>query len=196
MKFKNFFCIFFLCVFSLKAELIELDTISYYPIEGNTLKEIHSSLQLNTPIIYNNNKFFAINNHNIELSYILDINENNNCYIKKFILTRSNDILLPQLKDLFHKDRQLQFSYNKWYEAIYRHELNHTEYTKEEIDKFIYFLESYEEQKDCNIIEKDIKDKSIKINENIDKKNILYDKKTNHGETEGCFFNDYLKLQN
>jgi predicted secreted Zn-dependent protease len=169
---------------------------TFYKIKGNTLNELISQIRkknIKKAIPHTISAASVQANltiHNI----ILPIPVRNKCSLKKKHLQWSLTIqyLLPLWENKRHSSKNLQKKWDSYYARLLIHENGHRDYFLQaalSIQKYLDHLppgQARGVKTTCLFFVSQVKNKLVNIFKKFEKKNLLYDKSTQHGLLQGA----------
>ncbi len=165
-------------------------TYKYYLINTKTSAQLMSDLNHASPIKENGEIFHGHTDSNIRWKFSWQ-SKHGKCRISKVNTYVDITYTLPKR---IHKttDRDLQKIWDEWFPALLAHEKNHATHainTATKIEQTIKNLTPYSNCKDLELAANKKGNILIKALNKLDKE---YDKKTDHGQTEGAKLTSYF----
>ena len=179
--------ILFFCCFTISAEPEVSEEFSYYLIYPNSPAEIATELTKNSPIKENGRIFRGHTDWHVRWNFWWDTS-NGQCKINKANTTVKVTYTMPKLSDQ-HKDKLIVERFNDYYLALLQHEKGHKGsgvLAAKEIEEVLLALPA---KTDCKILESLANKKAKTIIRKYNKRDMVYDYKTDHGRTQGATIN-------
>ena len=170
--------------FALMAEPDISEEFSYYLIYQESPSNISDELAKRSPVKDNGKIFRGHTEWNVNWNYWWQ-SDNGECRINKVKTDVTIKYTMPKLPDS-HKTEQIEKKFNTYYDALMLHEYGHKKSginAAMEIENVLMNLPAYQ---DCEELDKIANRKAINIIRKFNKKDIVYDYKTNHGRTQGA----------
>ncbi len=171
------------------AEIVAESKYSYYSVSSPSKRQLPRRLDKATPIKIRGKKFHGQAHSHLNWYFWWET-KNGSCYITNVKVTVDTTFTLPTLEN---SNKIVQELWDRWFPYLLRHENGHRDNAlriAKMIEKGIYNLPG---QKDCGVLEKNANELAnyfIQELEHVDK---VYDRKTNHGETEGAWIDSHVK---
>jgi predicted secreted Zn-dependent protease len=161
----------------------------YYQIGGSTAAQLRAQMDTLGPFDaqFGNRRYDALTRWygSWRYSYIV---QNNRCTIERVLVNTNVTITLPQWNPPSQASRQLQRKWNRYIQALQTHENGHKQHGIEagkEIFKLLNNLPSY---RSCQDLQTAANNKSNQIIAKYNQRDIDYDRRTQHGRTQGATF--------
>ena len=160
------------------------EEFSYYLIYPETPSEIADELTSRSPVKENGKIFRGHTEWNVNWNYWWQT-DNGECRINKVKTGVVIKYTMPKLPDS-HKNDQIEKKFNPYFDALMLHEHGHRESgitAAREIENMLHSLPGYP---DCGELDKVANKKATNIIRKFNKKDLVYDYKTDHGRTQGA----------
>lgn len=112
--------------------------------------------------------------------------DNKSCRLTDYNVDLIISYTMPKWKDKSGANRKLQKKWDKWYKSLLAHEKTHGSHGEKAYKELKRQFSSQSSKKNCKKLERTINSFTNKIINKYLKEDKLYDKRTNHGETEGA----------
>ena len=181
-KITAFVLLFWSIVLTAEPEVKE--EFLYYLIYPETPSEIADELTNRSPVKENGKIFRGHTEWNVNWNFWWQT-ENGECRINRVSTDVSIVYTMPKLPDS-HKTEQIEKKFNPYYDALMLHETGHKESgvnAATEIEEMLLNLPGYP---DCSELETIANEKATNIIRKFNKKDLVYDYKTDHGRTQGA----------
>ncbi len=163
------------------------EEFSYFLIYPDNPSEIASELSKHSPIKENGKTYKGHTEWNVDWNYWWQT-ENGECKLNKVKTKVTVIYTMPKLA-ASHNTNNIKERFDKYYSALLLHEKGHKEsgvLAATEIEKILLNLPS---KLDCKQLESTVDIKAKNIIRKYNKRDIVYDYKTNHGRTQGAEIN-------
>jgi len=170
----------------------EIDTsFEFYDISPRTKYDIKPEIQKNTPIVNKNIKFHGSTLWQVEWR-ISWKKTNGICYLD-YSETKLNVIFrMPRISPSFKASDEVLGVFNKFYEALLKHEIGHMNNGTKALKDINMLLSNFNSYSDCHDLNEDVKNSITKIVGKYKNHDIAYDTQTNHGELQGVSIRDFI----
>ncbi len=163
----------------------------FYDIYPNTKTELEREMFKRTSIIDNGERFFGDTKWTINWRFKWK-KIKGSCHIYKVNTDLKVQYTMPRIPNDFPVDSGIRNSFNKFYDALLKHEKGHKNsglFAARKIEKQLLSIGAY---KDCKKLEKIANQKGKSIIEKFNKRDIEYDKRTRHGRLEGVRIDNFI----
>ncbi len=151
----------------------------YYPVQGEDLKSLHESMQRNGP----GGRFLAQTEWNIQWNYRW-LKSGGLCRLTATEVTVDISMLMPEPTQAERFSARLQQSWQRFYDALLRHEQHHRDYgilAAQELDELL----SAQGPQPCHGFENELSSLARAVIAKYERLEKDYDRQTNHGINEG-----------
>jgi len=155
----------------------------YYPVFGMDARSIHQSILQNGPLGNNGKRFHAYTQWKVDWSYRW-IESASRCRLTQLTVTIDIDYMLPELQSTEALDEPLKSGWERYFQALFKHEQQHKEYGVEaarELEKSLLALPA----QPCSTFETSLTNTAEKILDIYHQLEKEFDIKTNHGINQG-----------
>ncbi|PKG36974.1 DUF922 domain-containing Zn-dependent protease [Psychromonas sp. Urea-02u-13] len=170
------------------AKMSVSEEYNFYSIYPYSKAEILSSLNENTPISTNGEKFHGHAYSYVKWNFRWKYTKNS-CWITSANTTVETKYTLPKLGTDVGDVNEI---WNQWYPNLVLHEKGHHKFAIQIAQKIENSILKMEPESKCNVLEKKANAIGDKLISELDTLNSGYDQRTNHGETEGASLFSYL----
>lgn len=191
MGLKVFFFIFFFICSALFAKPVINSSIKHYYIYPKSKSDLKRELFSKTPIRIKGRKYLGLTNWKINFNYKTK-KENNRCKIDSLNIQLDVIITLPKIAKKHKVSYNTKSSFKKFYKNLYKHEKKHKKYALEAVKESEKKILSVGSEKSCKKLKNKINIAFKKVIEKYKKKNRLFDKRTDHGHTQGADIRKYI----
>lgn len=177
--------------FNAEAKSSVSESYEFYHISPTTKHEILKQLNQASPISEHGKVFhgYAYSKINWRFKYKWK-NNSTNCWITSVHTQLHTTYTLPKLATHTHEVRQV---WSKWYPKLVLHEKGHHKFALNIANKIQESITKLPTQTSCKVLERKANAIGQRLIAELDALNKQYDKRTNHGETQGAFLFKYLK---
>jgi len=186
VTFRSKFFIYFLffCSNAVFSDPVVNEEFSYYLIYPDNPSEIASELSKHSPIKENGKTFKGHTEWNVNWNYWWQT-ENGKCKINKVKTEVAIKYTMPKLASP-GKNKDIEKKFNTYYSALLLHEKGHKESAVLAADEIENILLNLPEKFVCDELGILANKKAKNIIRKFNKKDIVYDYKTDHGRTQGA----------
>lgn len=170
--------------FLVMAEPDVSEEFSYYLIYPESPSDIANELTTRSPVKENGIIYRGHTEWNVNWNFWWQ-SDNGECRINKVKTDVDIKYTMPKLPDSYKSER-IEKKFITYYDALMLHEAGHKESgvnAAREIEEMLLNLPGYS---DCNELDKIANKKATNIIRKFNKKDIVYDYKTDHGRTQGA----------
>ena len=170
------------------AEPVVETDYSYYSVSALTKQELPARLDRATPIRIDAKSFYGYTRSNIDWQFWWEMN-NHRCRITRVEVFLEVIFTLPKLEN---SPAEVYQVWNRWYPRLVRHEKGHQNNAlgvARRIEKGILGLPP---RRSCKALERAGNQLGQKLIEELSRIDESYDRRTNHGATEGAGLQSYL----
>jgi len=184
--------IFFLILYSAasKSEPKINITYKYYSIKTTSAHDLYADLNHSSPIKEHNQIFHGRTDTNINW-YFWWATDNGNCRISKVSTDVEVIYTLPKLLNESNDDK-LKEIWIQWYPALVKHEENHAAHAVSIAYQIEDTIRNITPAANCKKLETLANKAGNKLIMKLHQIDAMYDKKTEHGKTEGAALLSYL----
>lgn len=160
--------------------------VTYYDIQGTTAAELRKQLNQKGPVVQGN-RFDGFTKWRISWNYQYG-NRDGNCTIVSYDVNTKISITMPRWTNRANASLKLWRRWGKFINALQAHENNHARYSLQAAEKIKKMLGNLAPQATCNTLEDIANTQGQNILQANRERNAEYDRRTNHGQTEGVRF--------
>ena len=173
------------CAFQMAnaSSAISIQT-SFYAVSGNDSSSIHRSIQLNGPVGKNGKRYHAVTKWNTQWSYRW-IETGSLCRLTRVDVDLDVEYLLPELTSINSKPERLKKNWEKYFQALFKHEQQHKNYGVQAANELEKELLSIKDQQTCTMLEALLASTARKVLDKYDRIEKEFDRVTNHGLNQG-----------
>lgn len=187
-----FFVFFILLISSIAYAEPVIDTrFNFYKIYPSSKNDLSKEMHKRSPI-RKNGKTFKGNTHWYVKWTFKWKRKNGICSITKVDTSLTVTYTMPQIAKGYEVTQSIRQSFENYYTSLLNHERGHMKsglFAAREIEKSLLSLGSF---KSCQRLDETANALGHKIIKKYNKRDKEYDKKTNHGKTEGVDINNFI----
>ncbi len=190
MKYVLGFIIFLLSL-SARSEPKINTKFNFYAIYPKSLVDIKRELKDKTTAIFNGKRFYGETSWYINWKFKFK-EGNGNCQIYAVKTALSVEYIMPKIPDNFTVDPNIRNSFEKYYQALLKHEQGHKSsglHAAQEIEKKLSSINTF---RNCQKLENFANKKAKSIIKKYDRHDREYDERTDHGRLEGVDVDLYI----
>lgn len=186
--------IFFLCVIlwiiscEVEAKNSVTENYKFYLLSPESKGEILKELNITSPIIEDGEIYHGYAYSTINWNFNWRYNKNS-CWITSANTELNTTYTLPKLET---KSNDVTQVWNKWYPKLVLHEKGHHKLAVNIAVRIENAISEMPKERTCQELEKKANEIGHALISELEHLNISYDKRTNHGETQGAFLSQYL----
>ena len=169
--------------FPLSAKLVISESYQYYNVKANSVSGLTSAVNLASPIKNDGEIFHGLTEWSIQWRYKF-LKTRSSCKLNQVETNLTLSYTMPQL--LTDKESVNQV-WQLWYVNLHKHELGHGDLAKQVAKALNDSLIQLTEYDNCKRLEKDANQLGYDYLTQLNEQSAAYDKKTNHGETQGAW---------
>lgn len=158
-------------------------TYQYYPIEGHTYNTLSSELNSKGP-----NNYHAYTHWYVKWHYNYDKGFDD-CSLKDISVSNTTSIIFPKWKNRNGASNALVNEWLRYRKALMQHELGHAKFGVQAQSEIQNALQNLSPASSCNLMGQTANQMAYKILNHYQKKDKSYDQETEHGKTQGAYFN-------
>ncbi len=161
---------------------------TYYVISPKSSYDILSGLNSATPIQKNGESFHAYTDSYIRWQFQWNT-KNGYCAISSVDVTVDIAFTLPKLRSA---PKDVIAIWKNWYPNLLRHENGHKGHAVEIAEEIERKIAKLPKEKNCKLLENNANKLGHRLLIKLRQMDKAYDKRTNHGETEGAWISTHL----
>ena len=159
----------------------------YYSVEGTSGREIRKSLNRNTPIQKNGRNFDGQTKYNVRWNFWWR-QRTNSCRMNRVATNLDIKYTLPKLKNTKGLSPQLQQKWSSYMTALIAHEVEHKEIALDMAYVIEEEISHIQPAKTCQELSANANRLGNQIVQEFKEVQADFDRRTNHGATEGAVF--------
>jgi len=156
----------------------------YYSFSATNILQANSLMYRRSPIAIDGEKFGGVMNFGWKWYSIYD-DTGGTCSVNQFVIEGWTTITLPNWENQDKAPYAQRSEWDRAMKVLIRHEEKHARIAKAAGDEFERKANALAPQADCEILQNKLEELSVKYIQQANKYNAAYDKRTNHGSTEG-----------
>lgn len=160
----------------------------YYLIKPNSKDDILKSLNKASPIVEDNKIYHGYAYSHIDWDFKWRYNTHR-CWISSVNIRLNTTYTLPKVKT---QSNDVYDVWRQWYPKLVLHEKGHHNLAVTIAKKIESAIADMPHENTCTILEKKANAIGHAFISELGKLNRDYDRRTNHGETQGAFLSEYL----
>ncbi|BFM22155.1 DUF922 domain-containing protein [Gilvimarinus japonicus] len=180
-------CVGCLCVSTAAlAEVSEIIDYTYYELdEAGASQPLKEQLDAATPIQRDGRKLHGDTRWNLDWSFSTEALEDKTCKISDIDINLDALIRLPELG---YEDAERQAEFNRYAEALQRHQIGHYIIAIQAANKIDVRLTYMEPAESCDVARTQAEAMAVAIEKEHREKEIAFDKQTRFGAEQGVSF--------
>lgn len=168
------------------AEVSEIIDYTYYKLKQNNAGQtLQQQLDAATPIERDGRKLHGDTRWRLNWSFNTEAQEDGRCTLSDINIHLDALIYLPELD---YRDAELQVEFNRYAEALQRHQIGHYIIAIQAANKMDTRLTYMEPSSDCDTARDQAEAMAVEIEREHREKAIAFDKKTRYGAEQGVSF--------
>ncbi len=156
----------------------------YYDISPKTKYDIKPEIQKSTPIINKSIKFHGSTSWLVEWS-ISWKKSNGICYLDSSEAKLNVLFKMPRISPNFSATNAVIGAFNKYYEALLKHENGHMNNGIKALKDIKVLLSNFNSFSDCQVLNEAVKNSITNVVGIYKRQDIAYDTQTKHGKLQG-----------
>ena len=185
---KFLLLIFTLLPFYLNAEIKIVESYRFYKVATKSKSNILEDLNNASPIREEGNVFHGYTRYDIKWKFWWKSN-NNKCEVTK---VETNLKLKYTMPSLISSNSEIKVIWSNWYPNLEIHEKGHGDLAKDTAYKIDKKLTALGSKANCDLLKNEGNKIAYRLMANLKEANKIYDRKTNHGETQKAWI--YMHL--
>jgi predicted secreted Zn-dependent protease len=165
------------------------ESTEYYSVDTNDKTLLLNKLNQATPITEGGETFYGKAHSYITWKYTWRYDEDE-CWIVSAETDTATTYTLPLL---ITNNAQLQAIWDEWFRKLELHERGHHMLALNIAKQINSAIESMPSKRNCELLEHAANEIGNELIEELDKRNKAYDKRTEHGHTQGASLGEYLR---
>ena len=166
------------------SEVSENLSYQYYQVNAQEDEPLITQMLAVSPVIENGCIYVANTTWNVQWRFDWKANDHGECVVTDSSTRLDVVITLPELQGGSERQKE---AFNRYREALRRHELNHYRMAAEAAHKIDDDLKNLPKMKSCQALESYANKISQSTLERYNEKNREYDRDTKHGQLEGAW---------
>ena len=184
-----FFCgVLWILSSTVEAKSSVSESYNFYLISPESKGEILKLLNSTSPILEDGDVYHGYAYSSINWNFRWRYNKNS-CWITSASTKLNTTYTLPKLET---KSNDVNQVWNQWYPKLVLHEKGHHKLAVKIASKIKNTISDMPRARTCTELEKKANGIGQALISELGELNIQYDKRTNHGETQGAFLFEYL----
>lgn len=172
----------------LQAEVVVKEDYSYYTVYPSSLDTVIESLNSTSPIRQDGKLFHGRADYDIKWDVSWSYNAKA-CWLTTVKVNLVNTYTMPKLVT---SNEEIKHRWSQWYPRLMAHEKNHGAMAKQTAYDLHNGLVGLPAKPTCELLYAAAEKLAKPFLAELDAKNIEYDERTNHGDTEGATAADYF----
>ena len=163
----------------------------FYDIYPSSKYDLGKEMTSRSPIKSNGKTFYGRTDWRVEWKFRWK-KKNGLCKITSVSTFLDVKYTMPRIAKRSEVSQPIRSSFDRYYKALLNHEEGHMKsglYAAREIQKELFNLGMY---KSCERLEKVANNQGSEIIKKYNKRDLDYDKTTNHGKTEGAYIGNFI----
>ncbi len=170
-----------------KVEIVE--NHKFYAVNAKAKKSLLATINQASPIREDGETFHGHTKWNIQWRFWWNSNQKQ-CQLTKVDASLTITLTMPKL---ISTNKQVKGVWSRWYPNLLTHEVGHIDLAKATVKNIEESLLAMPPQKSCKLVEKLANSLAQQKMAELSKASKLYDKNTNHGETQGAWLYAHLR---
>ena len=158
-----------------------------YPVTGDSIEALRRSIDSYRIVDASGKRHDADTRSNIHWTYTT-ASDASGCSLVSFHTTLDVQITLPQWQASAYASDELRQHWADYMSALRVHEDGHVQNGRMEAAAIDHLLESVGPHADCGLLDRDVEELTTQIHQQFEMNDIEYDRRTEHGRTQGAIF--------
>lgn len=163
----------------------------YYDISPKTKYDIKSELQKRSPILHESTKFHGSTIWQV-IWNISWTKSNGICFLDSSEAKLNVLFKMPRISSSFSATNVVITSFNRYYEALLKHENGHMDNGIQALNEINELLLNFNSFSDCQVLNDIVKDSITKVVEKYKRQDESYDRQTEHGKLQGVSIRKFM----
>lgn len=167
--------------------MAEPANFQYYNIQGNSVEELRTEMQRKGPRDQSGRRFHGLTDWHVSWTYRWR-QQGDRCRLNQVEVDFSNRIQMPRWRPSRHAPRELVQQWQRYIQRLEQHELQHYQHGVQAAEEVERVLSHFSIPGNCRTMENAANQRAEEIIRRYNRLDQQYDRRTQHGASEGARF--------